>query len=343
METIHVQTASKSYPIYIGQDLLAQTGMFLRQTGFSGKVVVVTDDNVAPLYLSTLLEVLAESGYEHGSITIPNGEAHKTMDTVLMIYQALNSQGITRGDLLLALGGGVVGDITGFAAATYLRGIRYAQIPTTLLAQVDSSIGGKTGVDLPFGKNLVGAFKQPELVVADISTVRTLTAEQVASGMAEVIKSAMIRSRALIQTLLDSKNLEDDLESIVKQTILIKKEVVEQDEFEQHQRMLLNFGHTLGHAIEKLMHYTGITHGQAVAIGMCLITKTPEVHALLEQLLHKYHLQTETGLPINKLIDAAKNDKKATSDGINIVVVRTPGAGEIEKISFEEFGEQYGA
>ncbi len=337
MKTININVSSKNYNIYIGKNTLSQAGEIIRGLGFSGKLLIVTDDNVAPLYLETVENSINKSGLEAYHVILPNGEEHKNMDSIMKIYEAAAKNNLNRKDMFVALGGGVIGDMTGFAAATFLRGVKYVQIPTTLLAQVDSSIGGKTGIDLPFGKNLVGAFCQPEAVIADSSVIKTLTDEHIASGMAEVIKSAFIRKRDFVDLLLSSTDFEEDVEEFIIRSMNVKKEVVEIDEFEKYERMMLNFGHTLGHSIEKLMNFTGISHGQAVAIGMSLITKNTEVKDVLDKILHKYNLKTEIDIPVSKLIDAAKNDKKTVSDGINIVVVDKIGEAEIKKITFEEF------
>lgn len=342
MKIININVSSKNYNIHIGKGILSQSGEIIKNLGFNGKLLIVTDDNVAPLYLDTVEKSIKNAGIDAFHVILPNGEEHKNMDSIMKIYEEAAKSNLNRKDMLVALGGGVIGDMTGFAAATFLRGIKYVQIPTTLLAQVDSSIGGKTGIDLPFGKNLVGAFCQPEAVIADSSTVKTLTEEHIASGMAEVIKSAFIRKKDFVDLLLNSTDLNKDVEEFIIRSMNVKKEVVEIDEFEKYERMMLNFGHTLGHSIEKIMNFSGISHGQAVAIGMSLITKNTEVKQILDKILHKYNLKTEIDIPVNQLIDAAKNDKKAVSGGINIVVVDKIGEAEIKKITFEEFYNIYG-
>ena len=342
MKTININVSSKKYDIYIGKNILSKSGDIIKNIGFSGKILIVTDDNVAPLYLETVKSSLKNNETDVFYIILPNGEEHKNMDSIMKIYEAAAKYNFNRKDMFVSLGGGVIGDMTGFAASTFLRGVKYVQIPTTLLAQVDSSIGGKTGIDLPFGKNLVGAFCQPEAVIADSDTIKTLTKEHIASGMAEVIKSAFIRKKDFVELLMDSESFEDDIEEFIIRSMNVKKEVVEVDEFEKYERMMLNFGHTLGHSIEKLMNFTGISHGQAVAIGMSLITKNPDVKEKLDKVLHKYNLRTETDIPVSQLIDAAKNDKKTDRDGINIVLVDKIGEAEIKKITFEEFYNIYG-
>lgn len=341
MKTININTSSKKYNIYIEDGILSKSGSIIKNLGFNDKIMIVTDDNVAPLYLDTVKKSLSDEGFSVDFVILQNGEEHKNIESVLKIYEALSKGRFNRKDMILALGGGVVGDMSGFAASTYLRGIKYIQIPTTLLSQVDSSVGGKTGIDLPFGKNLVGAFLQPECVIADSNTLKTLSDEQISCGMAEVIKSALIRSEDFVNFLLDSDDFFRDAEEIIIRSVNIKKEIVEIDEFEKYDRMLLNFGHTLGHSIEKYYNYRGITHGQAIAYGMNMITKNKEVREILLTLLRKYGLKSECDIPVKELIDIAKNDKKAINDIINIVVVKKAGKGEIKNISFEEFYKQY--
>lgn len=339
MKTININTSSKNYNIYIGENILSTAGEIVRELGFDGKIMIVTDDNVAPLYLETVKNALSDFKVSH--TILKSGEENKNMDSIMAIYKSLQENNINRKDMIVALGGGVVGDMAGFAAATYLRGIKYIQIPTTLLAQVDSSVGGKTGIDLPFGKNLVGAFCQPEAVIADISTLKTLPEIQVSCGMSEVIKSGFIRDESLVDLLETSTDFQKDLEQFIIKSVNVKKEVVEEDEFEKHLRMILNFGHTLGHSIEKLMGFKGITHGQAVALGMCCITKNKDILNRLVNILEKYNLYTKTDISVKSMIDAACNDKKAVNGGINIVVVEEIGKAEIKKISFEEFYKLY--
>ncbi len=341
MKTININVSSKKYNIYVCKGLLLYTGDIIKKLCFNGKVLIVTDDNVAPLYLDKVKKSFEDYGVECHHIILENGEENKNINSVMKIYEAANNFKINRKDMFVALGGGVIGDMTGFAAATYLRGIKYVQIPTTLLAQVDSSVGGKTAIDLPYGKNLVGAFCQPEAVIVDTETIKTLSDEHIASGMAEIIKSAFIRSEDFVNLLEKSVDFDKDVEEFIIRAINVKKEVVEIDEFEKYERMMLNFGHTLGHSIEKLNNFKGISHGQAVAIGMSMITKNEFVKNKLDKILKKYNLRTETDIPLAKLIEASKNDKKTVTDGINIIVVDKIGEAQIRKITFEEFYKIY--
>lgn len=342
MKTIKINTSSANYDIKLGYGILNKIPEFLNEINFSGKLVIITDSNVSSLHLSKLEKVISDAGIEFKVIIINAGEEYKNLNTVNEIYEKLNEAEITRKDTILAFGGGVTGDISGFCAATYLRGIDYIQVPTTLLSVVDSSIGGKTGVDLPSGKNLVGAFKQPKLVIADISLLETLDEEQISSGMAEIIKAGFIRDKELVSKLLLSENVENDIEEFILRAINVKKEVVEIDEFEKYERMLLNFGHTFGHAIEKYYNFKDITHGQAVAYGMYLITKNKYTKETLEKILKKYGLKTETEVSFNTILELCRNDKKAVGGGINIVTVDEIGNGKIVNLSFEELGEIYG-
>ena len=342
MKTIKINVSSASYDIKLGKNILVNLPEFLEEINILGKLIIICDTNIEKLHLDSLLKILNKSSYDYETVVINAGEEYKTLNTVSLIYEKLCEIGVTRKDTIVAFGGGVVGDISGFVSATYLRGINYIQIPTTLLSQVDSSIGGKTGVDLPYGKNLVGAFKQPKLVVADVSLLDTLDEMQIASGMAEIIKAGFIRDYKLVEKLKNSDDFKKDLETFIESAVNVKKEVVEADEFEKYERMLLNFGHTLGHAIEKHHNFKGITHGQAVAYGMCLVTKNEEVLGELKSILLKYNLKTECEIPIKTLLELCKNDKKALKDSINLVIVEKIGNGIIENMTFEKMGEIYG-
>lgn len=342
MKTIWVK-ASQSYPIWIERGLLAQCGHLLRQTAAGAeKAAVITDDTVNSLYGDTVVHALEESGYTVYRFVFPHGESSKCSATLNDIYNFLCEHQMTRTDCLVALGGGVVGDITGFAAATYLRGMAYLQIPTTLLAQVDSSVGGKTAIDLPGGKNLVGAFKQPIAVLCDPDTLQTLPEVFLADGMGEVIKYGMIRDAALFEKLeqytLDT--IQNGIEDIIATCIDIKRDVVEHDEFDTGERMILNFGHTLGHAIESYYHYVTYTHGSAVAAGMCIMTQrtsTPEVYERLCRCVHAYHLPTQTEASIHELVPLCGNDKKRASKALRFIVCETIGKAEIRSMPFDAF------
>ncbi len=289
---------SKPYKILIEKGCLQKAGALCRELfPRSKRTVVVSDSNVFPLYGEGLLLSLKEAGFAADSFTFPAGEENKQLSTFENILLFLAEKHLTRTDFIIALGGGVTGDMAGFAAACYLRGIPFVQIPTTLLAQVDSSVGGKTAVDLPQGKNLVGAFHQPSLVLIDPDTLSTLPPQWFADGMGEVIKYGCIRSEELFN-LLEEGDVSQNMEDILFRCVDIKRRVVEHDEFDTGERMLLNFGHTLGHALEKLHGFSGLSHGAAVGIGMVMITKAGERAGLtapgtadrITQVLELYHL-----------------------------------------------------
>lgn len=343
MKTIHIN-ASQPYDVIIGSGLLDTAGTYIKNVLKSSKTVIVTDDIVYDLYGEKLRKSLADAGFTSEFFVFPNGEASKCHTTLINLYDFLAEMNITRSDSLIALGGGVVGDLTGFAAATYLRGIDYVQIPTTLLAQVDSSVGGKTAVDINGGKNLVGAFKQPKLVIADTDTLSTLTDEIFADGMGEVVKYGMIYSEELFNLLATGK-VKDNLEYVIESCVDIKRQVVENDEFDMGLRMILNFGHTLGHAIEKYYGFSKISHGKGVAIGMYLMTKlaeeggiiTNKISESLKLCLLKNNLPFECDVPSEELYKGAVNDKKRFSDNINLIVCKTIGKADIVKMAVSEF------
>ena len=253
MKTLTVHT-SKEYDVLIGKGLLDRAGDEVQKRLHPAKAVIVTDSNVGPLYAAAVKRSLQTRGIQAAVFTFPAGEAQKRLSTIAQMYEVFAATGLTRGDLAVALGGGVTGDMCGFASATYLRGIPFVQIPTSLLAQVDSSVGGKTGVDLEVGKNLVGAFWQPSLVLCDTGVLSTLPGRYFSDGMAEAIKAGCIKDKDLFARM-ETEDVHDFLEDMIARCIDIKRQVVENDEKEQGERMLLNFGHTLGHAIERLHHY----------------------------------------------------------------------------------------
>lgn len=341
MKTIHIGT-SCPYDVLIERGNLKNSGSLIAKVLSSKKAAVITDDTVGALYSETLLNSLAEAGINASVFTFPHGEQSKNLATLGNIYDFLCDAGITRSDFLIALGGGVVGDITGFAAATFLRGIQFVQIPTTLLAQVDSSVGGKTAIDIKGGKNLVGSFKQPALVICDSNTLHTLPSEELACGMAEVIKYGMIHDKALFE-LIESHDLDNVLsviDEIVYTCINIKRSVVEKDEFDKGERMILNFGHTLGHAIESWHNYTDYTHGMGVAAGMCMITKrfcSAEITSRLVKCVEAYKLPASSEAPMSKLLPYCTKDKKCESDNISYIVCEEIGNAEIRRVPVAEF------
>lgn len=271
MQTLKVELANRSYPIHIGRNLLSDASLILPYLKRKN-VAIVTNTTVAPLYLDKLRDSLQAAGVTVISIILPDGEAYKNSATLNTIYDALLQNRCERSTTLIALGGGVIGDLTGYAAATYLRGVPFIQIPTTLLSQVDSSVGGKTGINHPLGKNMIGAFYQPQLVLADIDTLQTLPAREFSAGMAEVIKYGLIRDATFFDWLeINMANLMQldvaTLSYAIFRSCQNKAEVVAKDEHEQGDRALLNLGHTFGHAIENAMGYGVWLHGEAVAAG----------------------------------------------------------------------------
>ena len=308
----------------------------------SRKICLVTDDTVEKLYAKQVMEILSPCCSEVFLYRFPAGEASKNLGRVSEMYRFFIEHGMQRGDLLAALGGGVTGDMAGFAAATYLRGIRFIQIPTTLLAQVDASIGGKTGVDLDAYKNMVGAFHMPSLVYINIQTLQTLTEEQFACGMGEVLKHGLIRDAAYYEWTIEHMDeiRERDkvtLEEMVKRSCEIKRSVVEKDPMERGERALLNFGHTIGHAIEKLSGFT-ITHGSAVARGMIIAAKVAKVYGFTDftetitDVVRNYGFETACPYSADELYSVILSDKKRSAGDITLVLPREIGKCTLEKM-----------
>jgi 3-dehydroquinate synthase len=327
--------------------LLARAAEYVKTAVRAKSFAIITDDTVDALYGGIVADSLRFEGFRAVKFAFPHGEASKSLRTLGRVYDFLSGNNITRSDCIVALGGGVVGDTAGFAAATFLRGIDYIQIPTTLLAQVDSSVGGKTAVDLPAGKNLVGAFWQPRMVLLDIDALETLPEEFFIDGLGEVVKYGMIKSKTLFETLErhDLESVRGVLPDIIRECVAIKKASVEADEFDTGERMLLNFGHTLGHAIEKLTNYSGVSHGRAVAAGMKIVTRAAEeagfaVNGLTDRLtacLERYRLNADVPFTPIEIASACGGDKKRSGGEINIVVCRDAGESELRKFPFEEF------
>lgn len=333
----------KPYHIKMERGLLRHAGEEIRAVSAARRVVVVSDSNVAPLYADAVLSSLQAAGFEPMLFTFPAGEASKRFAVVEEMITAFLQHGLTRSDLTVALGGGVCGDMVGFASAIYLRGIDFVQIPTSLLAQIDSSVGGKTGVDLPAGKNLIGAFWQPRLVLIDPDTLDTLPEHYFSDGMAEAIKYGCIKDRSLFEKI-SQEDAHTFLEELIFRCVDIKRQVVENDEREHGERILLNFGHTLGHALEKATGYQTVSHGEAVGIGMVLvaaaaehagITKPGSTKAIAE-VLQKYRLPISTTVPLSTLCAGATVDKKAQTDGVKLVLLREIGEAFAQKVTFEE-------
>ena len=270
---LRVELGERSYDILAGAGLLEQAGRLLQERGLAGKALVVTNTTVAPLYLEPLVESIKRAGFETATLIRPDGEEYKTLAYVEKVYDAAVRERLERNSVMVALGGGVIGDLTGFAASSYLRGIHFVQVPTTLLAQVDSSVGGKVGVNHREGKNLIGAFYQPALVITDLLTLKTLAEREFRAGLAEVIKHALIMDTGLYHLLTSRIQEVKDrdpavLDEVVLQACAVKLRIVEKDEREQGLRAILNYGHTIGHALEAESGYGVFRHGEAVAIGM---------------------------------------------------------------------------
>ncbi|MCI7768375.1 MAG: 3-dehydroquinate synthase [Oscillospiraceae bacterium] len=346
METITVN-ASVKYDVIIGGGLLECCGGYIKNVTIADKIAVISDDNVSGIYLDRVKKSLTEAGFEVHSFIFPHGETSKCSDTLNKIYGFLAMNHFTRTDCIAALGGGVTGDMAGYASATYLRGMDFVQLPTSLLAQVDSSVGGKTAIDIPEGKNLVGAFKQPKLVLCDTDALRTLPKDFLIDGMGEVVKYAMIKSAPLFDILMkhDIDSIWEVMEDIITRCVTIKRDVVEADEFDKGERMLLNFGHTLGHSIEQYYHYTGISHGRAVAKGMEMITFLSEKknlcrNGLTDQLLaclKKYCLDISVEPEAKDLGGACLNDKKRAGSCISVIICSDIGVSSPVKMTVEDF------
>lgn len=334
MEKITVH-ASGTYDILIGKGVLSGIGQALKERFKPCTIAILSDDKVFPLYGKTVTNALTVAGFRTVSHVIPNGEQSKTLDNVTAFIDCMVKAQVTRTDMVLALGGGVVGDMAGFAAAIYLRGIPYIQVPTTLLAAVDSSVGGKTAVDISAGKNLVGAFHQPALVYLDTDTLSTLDPAVLRDGFAEVIKYGIILDRKLFDTVAVPGSL--DLTKVIARCIEIKRDVVEQDEFDKGMRGLLNFGHTFGHAIEKLSGFT-ITHGSAVARGMVIAAKVACVYGFTDyteqitQVVKDYGFDTSCPYSADELYSVILSDKKRSRTNITLVLPKQMGECTLEKM-----------
>ena len=327
--------ASTAYEVKIGADLLFALGTEVSAVTKAGIAAIVSDSNVWPLCGKIAQISLESAGFSVISFVFPAGEASKNGSTYLSLLNFLAENHVTRSDCLIALGGGVVGDLTGFAAATYLRGIPYIQVPTTLLAAVDSSVGGKTAIDLETGKNLVGAFYQPKLVLCDIDTLNTLPTDIFRDGCAEVIKYGILYDPQLFAHL-QTNGLAFDQEAVITRCVELKRDVVAEDEYDTGSRMKLNLGHTIGHGVEANSNFT-ISHGKAVAIGMAIVSRasaalqicTHEITARIEAVLQQFGLPTETTYTAEQLFDCALSDKKRSGGTVNLIVPESVGSCRI--------------
>ena len=330
MKTISV-TASKSYNVVIGNDILSQVGAYVAAVKTPCKAVIISDTNVMPIYGQIVTDSLTKAGFNVKEYVFPAGENSKTGQVYLDILNFLATVQMTRTDLLIALGGGVVGDMTGFVAATFLRGISFIQVPTSLLAMVDSSVGGKTAIDLPAGKNLAGAFYQPDLVLCDISTLATLPDNVFKDGCAEVIKYGILYDPVLFDHL-DQFGLGFDKETVISRCIELKRDVVAEDEYDRGSRQKLNLGHTIGHGIEACSQYS-ISHGSAVAAGIAIVSRSAANCSICNNntctqvlsVIKKFGLPTQTDFDATMLYEWALSDKKRTADIVNLIVPKAIG------------------
>jgi 3-dehydroquinate synthase len=342
MITVNVELGARAYPIHIGADLIGQTALFAPHIAGSS-VTIVTNTTVDPLYGDTLRGALAPLGKQVSTVVLPDGEAYKNLETLNLIFDALLGGRADRKTTLIALGGGVIGDMTGFAAACYMRGVPFIQVPTTLLSQVDSSVGGKTGINHPLGKNMIGAFYQPQAVIADIGALHTLPERELAAGIAEVIKTAAIADAEFfewIETNIDALNRRDDeaLAHAVKRSCEIKASVVASDEREGGRRAILNFGHTFGHAIEAGLGYGEWLHGEAVGCGMVMAADLSVRLGKLDEAARRRLVRVieAAKLPVtapqlgdDRYVDLMKIDKKAEAGEIKFILLTRFGATEI--------------
>ncbi len=324
-------TASRSYEVHIGAGLLGNIASYVKDVSNAEKICIVSDSNVWPLYGKTIQESLECGKYNVYSFVFPAGEASKNANTLLMLLNLLAENNMTRSDLIVALGGGVVGDLAGFAASVFLRGIPFLQVPTTLLAQVDSSVGGKTAIDLESGKNLVGAFYQPRSVLCDLDTLNTLPLEVFRDGCAEIIKYGILYDPDLFEHL-QQQGLQFHRERVITRCVELKRDVVAQDEFDTGLRMKLNLGHTFGHSIEKCSHYQ-VSHGSAVATGMAMAARAALHLGLCDNgtangilgILAVFGLPTATGFTPEALTRVALSDKKRSGSTVNLILPRAIG------------------
>ena len=354
MQVIHVDLGAHAYDIEIEAGLLPQIGAKVAKLlPKAKKAAIISDTNVAPLYAAKLEASLAAVGLGVVKVIIEAGEQSKNMTVLSSVLEQLAQGGLTRSDVVLTLGGGVVGDLGGFAAASYMRGVAFVQVPTSLLAQIDSSVGGKVAVDLAAGKNLAGAFYQPKAVFIDTDLLATLSTRFLHDGLAEAIKYGCIKDAALFDKIAGFANdaqLLANIDDIVATCCAIKARIVEQDEFDTGLRMLLNFGHTLGHAVEQHFGYSGFTHGEGVAIGMYQLTKRTEELGLtptgsaerIKSVLQKYNLPIDAGVAKSELLDTMARDKKKNGNSIPIIILRAIGEGDLLKLNWQQVPEYLG-
>lgn len=337
---LRVELPQNSYDIIIEKNILEKLDVEIKNIFSGEKIFILTDENVNKYYGEKVYDILKKVGYDVKKMIVEAGEKSKSFSSLSKIYNELLDFKFTRTDLIITLGGGVIGDLGGFVASTFLRGVPFIQVPTSLLAQVDSSVGGKVGVDLEKGKNLVGSFYQPKKVIIDPMVLESLEDRFFYDGMAEVIKYGCIKDKELFFNLLNYRNKSEvmkNIEYIIYTCCKIKKEVVENDEKDTGERMILNFGHTIGHGIEKFYNYERYTHGEGVAIGMYEITKLSEKFGeteeetsdLLKQILIKYHLPYKLEIDLQNLKDIIALDKKNLNKKLNLIFISEIGQSKI--------------
>ena len=348
---VHVSTSSRAYDVHVVPGILDSCGELIRETAGGEHALVISETNVAPLYLDRVLASLEKSGYVASSHVFPAGEASKRANTWAACLEAAAEAGLTRDDVIVALGGGVTGDIAGFAAASYMRGCAVAQIPTSLLAMVDSSVGGKTAIDLAAGKNLAGAFWQPSVVIADTRCLNTISHDLLTDSCGEVIKHGVLADPELFEKLehapLNSPDYDEgELARVIARNVEIKRDVVDADERERGLRQTLNLGHTIGHAVEAASDFT-LGHGTCVAIGLCAIARaaaaTGEMSVedanRIERVVDAHGLPTDTDLDHDVIVRLARSDKKRHGDGVNVVLPHAIGTVEVRHLSMDEFAK----
>jgi 3-dehydroquinate synthase len=347
LQKINVSLDDRSYSITIGSDLLDSLGEELKRCDFPRRIAIISNQTVDSYYGKVIRDTLISSGFNTLQFDVLDGEEYKSFATLELIYDFLIKNGFDRGCGLIALGGGVIGDMAGFAAATFLRGIPYVQVPTTLLSQVDSSVGGKTAVNHPLGKNMIGAFYQPEMVLIDIEVLKTLAAREVSAGLAEVVKYGVIRDAEFFCWLEDNAQLlidrnQEALIHAIKKSCKIKADIVAADEKEGSVRAILNYGHTFGHAIENLSGYSQWKHGEAVSVGMVVAAKISAQKGLcsqqevdrLTQLLEALGLPIETpDFTLDEYVVAMQRDKKVKQGYLTLVLNQGIGAAVLDKVT----------
>ncbi len=348
MEKIYVDLKEKSYNIEIEKNIFESIGKKIKERFSYEKIVIITDETVYGYYGNKLENILIDAGFKVNTIQIKPGEESKSLQVAEDIYEKLVAYKITRSDLVLAFGGGVVGDLGGFIASTFLRGLDFIQVPTTLLSQIDSSVGGKVAVNLKSGKNLVGSFYQPKEVYIDTELLKTLDKRYLRDGLAEAIKYGAIKNEYLFNLLetIEEEKIFDYIDEIVSICCKIKRDVVQNDEFDKGERMILNFGHTVGHGVEKYYNYKTYTHGEGVGIGMYRITSKTEELKLTEEgtteriknILKKYKLPVEIPLSKEDVIKNILSDKKQDKSKITIIVLDKIGKVKLLKIDFNDLG-----